>query len=218
MHRSGRLAVAALLLGGLLAGCADSNPPSPFPPSPTAPPLAPQTMVLRPAQLPAYARTDDSTVDAGTLADQEGDQTLLTTLKNEGLQVGARATFADPNRGGPPTPFATVISQVLFFKDVQGATSFFADEQQRRNKPPDGGTLAPLTLAPGSTDAIVGLAATVPATAAGDPASRALFALMRRGSIVAELLGGGPATTATDAQFAALVELQEQQLKQTIAS
>ena len=219
MHRSG-LAVAALLLGGVLAGCADSNPPSPLPqtPNPTPPSLAPQTMVLHPNQLPTYARTDDSTVDAGVLADQEGDQSLVATLNTEGLQVGARATYADPNRGGPATPFATVISQVLFFKDAAGAARFFADEQQRRSKPPDGGTLAPLTLAQGSTDAITGLAATVPPSTAGDPAARALFALMRRGRIVAELLGGGPATTATDAEFAALVTLQEQQLMQSLAS
>jgi hypothetical protein len=219
MRRS-RFVVIAVALGGVLAGCSGDNPPSPYPqtPNPTPPTLAPQTMVLRPNQLKGYVRTDDSTVDAGILADQESDPSLVDTLKAQGLQVGARATFADPNQGGPATPFATVISQVLFFHDAIGAASFFTDEQTRRNKAPDGGTLAPLALSQGSADAIVGIAATVPAQTAGDPPSRALFALIRHGRFIAELLGGGPATTATDAQFAALVTLQEQQLMQQIAS
>ncbi len=214
-----RVALAAAALSGLLAACSDSNPPSPFPatPSGTAPTLAPQTMVLRPNQLAGYVRTDDSTVDAGTLADQESDPSLAATLKTEGLQVGARATYADPNRGAKPTPFATVISQVLFFRDAQGASSFFADEQRRRAKAPDGGTLTTLTLPAGGADAIAGLVATVPAQASGDPSSRALFALIRRGRYVAELLGGGPQSTATDANFTALVALQEQQLSATLA-
>jgi hypothetical protein len=217
MHRS-RIAVAALMLGSLLAACADSNPASPYPQTPpaTPPALAPQTMVLRPDQLSGYVRTDDSTVGAGTLADQEGDQSLVATLQHEGLQVGARATYADPNRGGAPTPFATVISQVLFFRDAQGATSFFADEQKRRASAPTGGTLTPLDLSQGTSDAIVGLAATVAPQTAGDPSSRALFALIRRGRVIAELLGGGPSTTATDARFAALVAVQEQQLAQKL--
>ena len=217
MHRS-RIAAAALMFGGLLAACDSSNPSSPYPQTapPTPPSLAPQTMVLRPNPLTGYVRTDDSTVGAGTLADQEGDQSLVATLQQEGLQVGARATYADPNRGGAPTPFTTVISQVLFFRDAQGATSFFADEQKRRASAPAGGTLAPLTLALGSADAIIGLAATVPPQTGGDPPSRALFALIRRGRIIAELLGGGPSTTATDARFAALVAVQEQQLAQKV--
>jgi hypothetical protein len=216
MDRS-RIVVSAVMLGGLLAACADTNPSSPYPQTPNAtpPPLAPQSMVLRPNQLTGYLRTDDSTVDAGTLADQESDQSLAATFKREGLQVGARATYADPNQGAAPTPFATVISQVLFFRDAQGASSFFTEEQKRRDTAPPGGTLAPLTLSPDTTDAIVGLAATVPADTSGDPPSRALFALIRRGRYIAELLGGGPATTATDERFAALVAAQEQQLTQT---
>jgi hypothetical protein len=213
-----RLLLVAPLLAGLLAACADANPPSPAPGSPTPVSLAPQTMVLRPAQLPRYVRTDDSTVDAGSLADQEGDQSLVKTLGDEGLQVGARATYADPNNGGPPTPFATVISQVLFFRDAAGASRFFAEEQKRRDKPPDGGTLAPLTLPQGDADVVYGLAAAVPAQANGDPPSRALFALIRRGSVIAELLGGGPAGTATDQEFSALVAAQEQQLDARLQS
>jgi len=208
--------VVAAMLGGTLAACDSGNPPSPFPQTsnPTPPSLAPQVMVLRPNMLAGYVRTDDSTVDAGTIADQENDQSLVDTLKKEGLQVGARATYADPNRGAPPTPFATVISQVLFFNDVQGAGSFYNDELQRREKKPDQGTLSQLTLAQGSADAIAGLVVTVPADTSGDPPSRALFALIRSGRYVAELLGGGPDTTATDDRFAALVTLQEQQLMQ----
>ena len=215
MHRS-RLVLAAALLAGLLAACSDDNPGSPFPqtPNPTQPSRAPQAMVLRPNQLSGYVRTDDSTVDAGTLADQENDQSLAAMLKNEGLQVGARATYADPNRGAPPTPFATVISQVLFFRDASGASSFFSEEQQRRNKAPDGGTLTSLTLPLGGADAIIGLAASVPSTTEGDPPARALFALIRRGRVIAEVLGGGPATTATDDRFTALVTTQEAQLAQ----
>lgn len=218
MRRRGFVAVA-VALGGLLAGCSGDNAPSPLPQTPNATPpaLAPQAMVLRPNQLHGYVRTDDSTVDAGTLADQENDPKLTDTFQAQGLQVGARATFADPNQGGPPTPFATVISQVLLFHDAIGADTFFTDEQVRRNKAPDGGTLAPLTLPKGGADAIVGIAATVPAQTAGDPPSRALFALIRRGRYIAELLGGGPSTTATNAQFQALVTLQEQQLMQQIS-
>jgi hypothetical protein len=219
MHRS-RIVVAAVMLGGLLAACGDANPPSPYPQTanPTPPQLAPQSMVLRQSQLAGYQRTDDSTVDAGTLADQEGDQSITATVKREGLQVGARVTYADPNQGGAPTPFATVISQVLIFDDARGASSFFADEQKRRSKPPDGGTLASLALPQGSADAIVGLAATVPAQTAGDPASRALFALIRHGRYIAEVLGGGPETTATDDRFDILVTAQEQQLSAQVSS
>ena len=220
MQRS-RFAVAVVMLGGLLAACSDSNPPSPYPQTPggtaTPPSLAPEAMVLRPNQLPKYARTDDSTVDAGILADQENDQSLAAVLKRQGLQIGARATYADPNRGAPPTPFATVISQVLFFNDATGAGSFYADELKRRDTAPSGGTLATLSLPLGGTDAIAGLAVTVPADTAGDPPSRALFALIRRGRVIAEVLGGGPATTATDAQFLTLVTDQEQQILQTIS-
>jgi len=215
-----RLILVAVALGGMLAACGDANPNSPFPASPGATPvqLAPQTMVLQRAQLPQYVRTSDSTVDANTLADQESDQTLVGTLLREGLQIGARAQFSDPNNG-VPTPFATVISQVLVFDDAQGASSFFTDERARRSKPPDGGTLAPLANLPtGGADAVVGLAATVPAQASGDGPSRALFAIVRRGRIVAELLGGGSPQTATDAQFMTLVADQEQELKATLAS
>jgi hypothetical protein len=211
MHRL-RLTLALVPLGGLLAACSDANPPSPVPGSPTPLSLAPQTMVLRPNQLQGYVRTDDSTVDAPKLAEQEGDQTLVKTLGDEGLQVGARATYADPNNGGRPTPFATVISQVLYFHDALGAGHFVSDEQTRRSKAPPGGTLTPLSLPLGSADTIVGLAADVPAQNAGDPPARALFAIIRRGNVVAELLGGGTAATATDANFAVLVALQEQQL------
>lgn len=206
------------LLGGLLAACDSGNPTSPFPqtPNPTPPSLAPQVMVLQRSQLPAYTRTDDSTISAGTIADQENDQSLYTKLLQEGMQVGARATYADPNKGAPPTPFATVISQVLLFRDVQGATAFYNEELQRREQKPDQGTLAQLTLSQGSADAIAGLVVTVPADTAGDPPSRALFALIRQGRYIAELLGGGPNTTATDDRFAALVTVQEQQLDQKV--
>jgi hypothetical protein len=209
-----RLGLGALALGALLAAC--DSPPSPYAPNtpvPTPIVLAPQTMVLRPDQMKAYLRTQDSTVDAGTLADQEGDQSLLTTLKNEGLQVGARVSFSDPARGGPPTPFATVISEVLRFKDPAGATAFVNDETRRRSVPPAGGTLAPLSGLPlGGADDIVGLSANTPAQSTGEPPGRAVFAIIRRGSLVAEVFGGGPTSTATDANFVALVQLQEQQL------
>lgn len=208
-----RLVLVALPLGLLLAACGADSPPSPLPTGPTPLALAPQVMVLRPAQLPGYVRTDDSTVDAGKLADQEGDQSLVAALGRQGLQIGARATYADPNKGGPPTPFATVISQVLFFRDASGAGSFVADEQTRRDNAPAGSTLSSVQLPQGDADSIVGLAVTVPAQSSGDPPSRALFALIRRGTVVAELLGGGPATTATDQQFVALVTAQEQQLR-----
>lgn len=212
--------LVAVALGGVLAACGGATPDSPFPasPGPTPVQLAPQTMVLQRAQLPQYVRTSDSTVDANILADQESDQTLVGTLMRQGLQVGARAQFSDPNNG-QPTPFATVISQVLIFNDAQGASSFFTDEKARRSKPPDGGTLAPLANLPsGGADAVIGLAATVPADASGDGPTRALFAMVRRGRIVAELLGGGSAQTATDAQFTTLVGDQEQQLRATLAS
>jgi len=163
--------------------------------------------------MPTYTRTQDSTVDAGTLADQESDPSLEATLKSEGIEEGARVSFSDPNRGGAPTPFATVISQVVFFHDATGATAFVADETKRRSVPPTGGTLAPLDGLPlGGADSIVGLAANTPAQSADQPPSRALFALIRRGRVVAELLGGGPTATATDANFITLVQLQERQL------
>jgi hypothetical protein len=210
-----RLAVGAAGLGLLLAACGDP-PPSPYPPqtpTPTPLQLAPQTMVLRPDQMKAYTRTQDSTVDASTLADQEGDLSLATALEKEGLEVGARVSFSDPNRGGPPTPFATVISQVILFHDTAGATAFVDDETRRRAVPPQGGTLHPLEGLPlGGADSIAGMAAEVPAQSTGDPPSRAVFCIIRRGRAVAELLGGGPTTTATDAGFTALVALQELQL------
>jgi hypothetical protein len=210
-----RLAASAVVLGATLAACGDS-PPSPFPsstPVPTAHTLAPQTMVLRPDQMKGYIRTQDSTVDPNTLADQEGDVSLAATLKNQGLQIGARVSFADPSQGGAPTPFATVISQALVFKDAAGATAFVADESKRRAQPPTGGTLSPMNGLPlGGADSIVGMAADTPAQSTGQPPSRAVFAIIRRGRIVAELLGGGPTSTATDANFTALVALQEQQL------
>jgi hypothetical protein len=213
MHRS-RLALGAAGFGVLLAAC--DSPPSPYPPRtavPTPPVLAPQTMVLRPDQMKAYLRTQDSTVDPGTLADQEGDQSLVTKLKDQGLKVGARVSFSDPNRGGPATPFATVISQVLLFHDAAGATAFVADETRRRAVPPAGGSLTPIDGLPlGGADSIAGMAANTPAQSTGEPPSRAVFALIRRGSVVAELLGGGPTSTATDANFIALVQVQEQQL------
>jgi len=210
-----RILAVAVAAGGLLVACGEGNPTSPFPATAGATPvqLAPQTMVLRPAQLPGYVRTADDTVDAGSLADQEGDQGLVGTLMRQGLQVGARATFADPNKGGEPTPFATVISQVLFFKDAQGAAGFFTDEQKRRSTAPAGGTLSTLgDLPSGGADVVVGLAVSLPAQASGDPPARALFALIRRGSVVAELFGGGNAATATTDRFTALVTVQEQQL------
>jgi hypothetical protein len=215
-----RLALLGVALGGLLAACDSGSPGSPFPETPGATPvsLAPQTMLLRPAQLAGYERTADSTVDANTLSDQENDPTLVGTLQREGLQVGARATYSDPNKGAPPTPFTTVISQVLLFADAQGAASFFTDEQARRAKPPQGGTLSSLTLPLGGADAVVGLAAAVPASSAGDPPSRALFALIRRGRVIAELLGGGSAVTATDDRFVTLVSEQESQLGAALAS
>jgi len=217
---SSRLAVA-VALGGLLAACGDANPPSPFPQTPGASPLslAPESMVLRPAQLPGYVRTANATVDPNTLAEQESDQTLVGTFQREGLQVGARATYSDPNKGNVPTPFATVISQILMFTDAHGAGSFYSDEQARRSTAPAGGTLSTLSNLPlGGADAIVGLAVSVPAQASGDPASRALFAIIRRGRVVAELFGGGSAQTATDARFLALVTVQEQQLDAQPAS
>ncbi|HXA28790.1 MAG TPA: hypothetical protein VN193_08580 [Candidatus Angelobacter sp.] len=214
MHRSRLAILGAAGLTVLLSGC--DSPPTPYPPTtpvPTAPTLAPQTMVLRPDQMKAYLRTQDSTVDAGTLADQEGDQTLVARLKSQGLQLGARVSFSDPNQGGAATPFATVISQVIFFHDATGATAFVSDETKRRAVPPTGGTLSPIPNLPlGGADSIVGMAASTPAQSTGEPPSRAVFAIIRRGSVVAELLGGGPASTATDANFTALVQLQEQQL------
>jgi hypothetical protein len=211
-----RLSLGAVGLGLLLAACSDS-PPSPYPLSPSgsagAITLAPQAMVLRPDQMTAYQRTQDSTVDAGTLADQEGDQSLLTTLKQQGLEVGARVSFADPNRGAPPTPFATVISQVLLFHDATGATAFVAEETKRRAVPPQGGSLKPIDGLPlGGADSIVGMAADTPAQSTDQPPARAVFAIIRRGRMVAELLGGGPTATATDANFTALVVVQERQL------
>jgi len=207
--------VAAAGLALAVAAC-DGSPASPYPattPTPTAPTVAPQTMLLRPDQLRTYARTDDSTVDAGTIADQESDQSLIATLQKQGLQVGARATYSDPNQGAPPTPFVTVISQVLFFNDTAGATAFVGDETRRRSVPPQGGTLTPLDGLPlGGADSIVGLLADTPGQSADQPPSRALFAIIRRGRVVAELLGGGPASTATVANFTSLVALQEQQL------
>lgn len=212
--RQGALAAAAVL-GLALAAC-DSSPPSPYPPAtPTPTPLsvAPQTMLLRPDQMRAYSRTDDSSVDAGTLADQESDQSLIPALQKQGLQVGARATFSDPNQGGTPTPFVTVISQVLFFNDAAGATAFVADETKRREVAPQGGSLTVLdTLPLGGADSIVGMSADSPAQSSGQPASRALFAIVRRGRVVAELLGGGPSDTATVANFDPILALQEQQL------
>lgn len=202
-------------LGVVLAACNDA-PPSPYSPStptPTAPTVAPQTMLLRPDQMKAYNRTDDSSVDAGTLADQESDQSLIGTLQKQGLQSGARATYSDPNQGGTPTPFVTVISQVIFFNDAAGATAFVNDETKRRSVPPQGGTLSQVANLPlDGADTIVGLDADTPPTSQGDPASRALFALIRRGRVVAELLGGGPEDTATVANFTPLIALQEQQL------
>jgi hypothetical protein len=216
MPRSRLVALAAAVgLGTLLAAC-DGAPPSPYSPStatPTAPSVAPQTMVLRPDQMRAYTRTDDATVDAGTLADQESDQSLIQALQKQGLQVGARATFSDPNQGGTPTPFVTVISQVLFFNDAAGATAFAADEGKRREVAPQGGTLTVLSGLPlGGADSIVGLSADTPAQSSDQPASRALFAIVRRGRVVAELLGGGPSDTATVASFTPILSLQEQQL------
>jgi hypothetical protein len=210
-----RLLLLCLVLGGVLAGCEGDTAQSPFPetPGPTPLRLAPQTMLLRPVQMPGYQRTSDETVSAGSLADQEGDQSLAATLTADGLQMGARAQYSDPNRGGPPTPFATVISQVLFFRDALGASAYFTDEQKRRAKAPNGATLSTLGGLPlGGADAIVGLAVSVPAQSNGDPPTRALFALIRRGQLVAELLGGGNAQTATDARFADLVAAQEAQL------
>jgi hypothetical protein len=215
------LAAAGLGSALLLAACNDA-PPSPYPPStptPTPLTLAPQTMVLRPDQMKGYVRTQDSTVDAGTLADQESDQSLVAKLQQQGLENGTRVSFSDPSQGGPATPFATVISQVLFFHDAAGATAFIADETKRRSVPPDGGTLHPLDGLPlGGADSIVGLAADTPAQSTGEPPSRAVFAIIRSGRIVAELLGGGPSSTATDAAFTAVVQLQEQQLTSKVAS
>lgn len=216
MPRSRPVALGAVVGLGLLLAACDPAPPSPYPPqtsTPTPLSVAPQTMLLRPDQMRSYARTNDSTVDAGTIADQESNQALIPVLQQEGLQVGARATFSDPNQGGAPTPFVTVISQVLLFNDASGATAFVADETKRREVPPQGGTLTPVTTLPlGGADTIIGMSADSPPQSAGQPPSRALFCIIRRGRAVAELLGGGPAGTATLANFTPLVSLQEQQL------
>ena len=219
MLRSRTLPALTVALGALLAACGDATgPQSPFPPTPTAVSLAPQTMLLRPNQLQGYVRTEDVTVDANSLADQESDPSLTDTLHRDGLQMGARATYSDPSRG-TPTPFATVISQVLLFKDEAGATSFYKDETTRRSKAPDGGSIAPLDNLPlGGADAITGLAATVPPQSTTEGPSRALFALIRRGRIVAEVLGGGTAASATDDRFVAIVTAQEQQLAARVES
>jgi hypothetical protein len=208
-----RVLLALLTLGAGLTACGGDNPPNPFPATPTPPTLAPQSMVLRPNELPAYKRTEDSTVDPGILADQAGDQSLIGTLTRQGLQQGVRVTFSDPNQGAPPTPFVTVISEVLIFKDASGATAFFGDEKARRNQASQGGTVGPLDGLPTTgTDAVTGLVATLPPQSADQAPSHALFALVRRGRVVAELLGSGDVATATMDRFSALVTLQVQQI------
>jgi hypothetical protein len=208
-----RVLVVALALGAGLSACGGDNPPNPYPATPTPATLAPQSMVLRPNQLPEYKRTEDSTVDAGILADQANDQSLIGTLGKQGLQQGVRVTFSDPNQGGPPTPFVTVISEVLIFKDASGATAFFGDEKARRAQASQGGTVGPLDGLPtANTDAVAGLVATLPPQSADQAPSHALFALVRRGRVVAELLGSGALATATMDRFSALVTLQVQQI------
>src|SRR5258708_29756689 len=93
------LVIAAAAGCGLLAACSSDNPPNPYASgaTPTAMQLAPQSMVLRPNQMAGYKRTEDASVDAGILADQAGDQSLVATIKGQGLQQGARVSFTDPN-------------------------------------------------------------------------------------------------------------------------
>lgn len=208
-----RTLVVTLALGAALTACGGDNPPNPYPGTPTPASLAPQSMVLRPTQMTGYKRTEDITVDANILADQASDQSLVGTLTKQGLQQGVRVTFSDPNAGAAPTPFVTVICEVLVFKDAGGATAFFGDEKGRRAQASQGGTVAPLDGLPtAGADAVAGLVATLPPQSADQAPSHALFALVRRGRVVAELLGSGTTATATLDRFTALLSTQVQEI------
>ncbi|HEV7678052.1 MAG TPA: hypothetical protein VGQ42_05755 [Candidatus Dormibacteraeota bacterium] len=214
-----RVLAAALAMSAGLVACGGDNPPNPYPATPTPASLAPQSMVLRPTQMTGYKRTEDVTVDPNTLADQANDQSLVGTLTKQGLQQGVRVTFSDPNAGAAPTPFVTVISEVLVFKDNGGATAFFGDEKGRRAQASQGGTVGPLDGLPtAGADAVAGLVATLPPQSADQAPSHALFALVRRGRVVAELLGSGTTSTATMDRFTALFTVQVEQISAALVS
>jgi len=199
----------------LLAACDESNPPTGLPA--TRDPgqvisLAPQVFLLRPDQLPAYQRTADDAVSAVTFAADEGDASLQATLEGQGFTSGARATYQRPG-SDPTTAFRLVISEALVFRDSHGAANFFADEAKRRDKPPDsGGTVTTLTGLPSTgTDQMAAFSATgspaIPGVASSAP--QVYFVLLRRGRVVAEVVGGGDPGTATVAAFTDLVTTQQ---------
>lgn len=200
----------------LVSACSGDNPPSPLPitPAPSgSTQLSAQIYVLRPDQLRDYNRAANATVSATTIAIQEGDATLQQKVEAQGLLSGVRATFQPPQTPTVPTAFNQIISEGLIFRDVAGAGQFFSDELARRSMTAQGQTLAPLTGLPQTgVDDLRALQVTLaPQTTSGAP-PKAYLALMRKGRVVSELLGGGTAGSATVDAFSALLTLMEQAL------
>jgi hypothetical protein len=200
-----RLLLTGATAVAVIAGCGGSGATSTPAPTPT-----PATVLLiSPAQLAAYTRTHQDPVTAEQLAGDAGDPAKADIIRSQGLLDGARATYQP--RPDADHAFEQVISEALVFRDAGGATAFYADEQQRRARSPEGGgTVTPITgLTPAGVDQLTGFDARVAPQVAGGPSLEAFLFLMRRGAVVGELLGSGPSTTATMAAITPLLVAQE---------
>jgi len=200
-----RLFLTGATAAAVISGCGGGATTAP--PAPTPTPAA--ALLLAPVQLPTYARTHQDPVSAEQLAGDAGDPTAADRITAQGLVDAARATYQP--RPDAALAFEQVISEALVFRDAGGAAGFYADEQQRRARNPEGGgTVAPIPgLTPTGVDQLSGFDARVtPQVAGGSPLEAFLF-LMQRGRVVAELLASGPSTTATLGGVAPLLGDQE---------
>lgn len=202
------LALAAALL---LAACADDAgvPTLTPPPTPSLPAQAVVIFVLKPSQVPGYARTADQTLNAGAVADTKNDPTLAARLIKDGFVHGATDSFAPP----PNTisaAFGLITSTALLFNDAAGATLYYDEEAGRIDAAPPGGTVAPLGGLP-SAHVDTMLALTSEQAARTDtPVDRAFIALMRTGRVVTELFANGTSAANTTAgAFLPLVTAQQ---------
>jgi hypothetical protein len=195
-----------LAAAALLPACTvDTSPPSP---SVSVVAAAPVSVVLRNDQVPGYVHSSAGsiTVTPELLAQEAGDQKITAALAGEGFQRGARVVFVPANQT-TPTPFLTILDQVMFFDDAAGATSYLTAELTRQQAPGSSGTPVSLPVQRGSMDQVAGLSFVD--TRSG---RRGFLALMRRGRAVVTLFTGGEGAGATNDEFNRLVSAQEEQL------
>lgn len=209
------VAAAAATLLTLLAGCDQTNPAAPVPPT-SAPSagaiLSPTVYLLRPDQLRGYQRSSQDMLSPAGVASEESQPALEATLRAEGYTTGARSTFAAP-APSPQTPFGQVVSEAAIFTSAVGAQRYLGEEMARRNRSPEGGgVVSPLTDLPTQgTDQLAGLRTS---ETSGSAPVLGYLALARRGRVVVELFCAGQAAQATHDNFLGLFRPQIALLQQ----